>query len=103
MDAFFFALRKEVDGRETRDGGFAYFFSLSRSRNSFGVGEGRRILEGMLVRHGLVGIALRKRYSNKNGVFISEYPMYHAIFTYSSCPFTTKYIDITAISPVVTI
>lgn len=26
---------------------------------------------------------VEKRYPNKNGVFISEYPMYHAIFTYT--------------------
>ena len=34
---------------------------------------------------------LAKRYPNKNGVFINEYPMYHAIFTYSPLSFTMRY------------
>lgn len=38
------------------------------------------------------GCRVAKRYPNKNGVFISEYPMYHAIFTYTPHLLSSLYI-----------
>jgi len=42
---------------------------------------GQQLRNAVVDRKG--GCRVAKRYPNKNGVFISEYPMYHAIFTYT--------------------
>lgn len=86
-------IQREKEGEKGREGrvptrGVAQKFKNNklRSRRSRRRGEertvSRRGREGEWARGRLVaGVA--KRLPNKNGVFISEYPMYHAIFTYS--------------------